>query len=175
MITCQQMSSLLSLYFSTHWKQPWVCTAYMYQRSRDNQIKSDKRGHQSCHHSKSTKQILHSKGGQHIMFHDLTYHFCTWQNGVITWPDKTSRFKPRAFGTITATHIHTIFLFQVLMLVEKAQQFLVLWANKKLLHYMKNTKLDRNNLVPKYICLHILSSISMVKYDRTIWKERKAK
>jgi len=39
----------------------------------------------------------------------------------------------------------------------------VLLANKELLYNMKNTKLDRNNLVACYICLHILYSMSTVK------------
>ena len=71
--------SVVTLYCSNLWKQPWICTAYYthIREAETNQIKSDGRGKQtssSGHHSKSTKQILHSKGDQHIMFHDLTYH-----------------------------------------------------------------------------------------------------
>jgi hypothetical protein len=126
--------SVVTVYCSNLWKQPWICITY-YTSIREvkrNKIKSDGRGwptSSSGHHSKSTKQILHSKGDQHMISwfnipltcvtgkmgwpHDLTRQ-------VNSYPEPLEPSPPH-----THTHTHTLyFCFRRCYVIKKKNSFL---------------------------------------------------
>ena len=128
MITCQQIFCCHSVLLqSLKTALDMHSIQYTYQRSTDkpDQIRWERLTNKQQWPSQQEHQ-------SNSAFQRRPAYNVSWFNiplncvpGKMGWSqDLTSRFKSRAFRTITATHRHTIFLFQVLMLLEIAQQFL---------------------------------------------------
>jgi hypothetical protein len=160
------MSSLLSLCISslsaTALDVHCLLDKYQISRDKPNQIRWDR---------PTNKQQWPLKQQRHTnsALQRPAYHV-SWFNiplncvpGKMGWPHDLTRqtdSNPESSEpSLPHTHTHYIFVSGV-MLFERRKQSLALLADKKLLYNIKNTKLVRNYLVPCYICLHILSSIS---------------